>query len=227
VPRGCGSYPGEPSPPSARTNQASSWQSRLAASVSVSAASPTRPRSSRSRWTATPATKIETSSAYSAGWPSGAQATVARALPYQDPVPRISPPCAGSARRSRCAPSGRVPLPCHRRLALVGDPDAGQVVGPHPGGPQRRFRRLGQAAPDLLWVVLDSAGIRAELPEHPGLTSDDLAVFRGDCCVGPRGPLIDREHVPPGHTDRRFPSVAPAWNPIVPDRTPCDSIATR
>src|SRR5207342_1408345 len=57
------------------------------------------------------------------------------------------------------------PVPDHRRLALIGDPDGGEVDRPDPSLVERLARGLDHARPDLLRVVLDPACARKVLPD--------------------------------------------------------------
>jgi hypothetical protein len=59
----------------------------------------------------------------------------------------------------------RLAVPGDRRLALVGDADAGEVLPAHTGVGERGVRDATRDVPDLLSVVLDSAGAREVLPE--------------------------------------------------------------
>jgi hypothetical protein len=59
----------------------------------------------------------------------------------------------------------RGPLPDDGRLALVRDPDRGELSRPDPRGGERLGRRLLDARPDLVGIVLDPSRLRERLPD--------------------------------------------------------------
>src|SRR5262249_1622446 len=61
-------------------------------------------------------------------------------------------------------PSGRT-LPEDRGLALIGNPDGGNLGRVGPGATNRLARGFELARPDLLGIVLDPAGARIDLAE--------------------------------------------------------------
>jgi hypothetical protein len=86
---------------------------------------------------------------------------------------------------------GRVPDA--DRLALVGDPDRGQIPGTHPGILQRiAGERLGDR-PDLARVVLDPAGLGEVLGELAVGAADRLGSLVEHEAGGAGRALVDRE----------------------------------
>ena len=93
-------------------------------------------------------------------------------------------------------------IPHHRRLALVGDADAGQIRGLELRLGERAAADLDGGAPDLLRVVLDPARLGKDLRQFLLRRSDRPAagVEHDGACAG--GALVDREDVLAGHFGR-------------------------
>jgi len=128
-----------------------------------------------------------------------ARAHVGRAtvLPYHGIVDR---PSAGA-------------VPHDRGLALIGDPDSGDVAGTGSGFGKSFARGCDRRGPDLLGIVLDPAGRRIDLRQF---------LLRGgnrrQCCIeqdraGRSGSLVDREKVV-GHDAPPLPGAAAAQSLI-------------
>ncbi len=95
----------------------------------------------------------------------------------------------------------RTGVPEHRRLALVGDPDRGQVG---PGQARLVERRPGNrldVVPDLRGVVLHPARTRVDLPVLAMVLRDDPAVDIEDDAAGGGRTLVDRGDVGGRHAD--------------------------
>jgi hypothetical protein len=83
-------------------------------------------------------------------------------------------------------------VPHDRRLALVRDPDAGEVAAAQSGAVQRRLDDRPRALPDLQRIVLDPAGARQDLRVLQ-LVARDLGACRVEHQEPrARGAVVDR-----------------------------------
>src|SRR5262249_38433186 len=88
------------------------------------------------------------------------------------------------------------PIPQHRRLALVRDADAGDVVPANAGTPASRPQHAQRDAPDLLGIVLDPTRSREVLRELAVRPAADTAAPVEHQHRRPGGALVDRNDEP-------------------------------
>ena len=105
--------------------------------------------------------------------------------------------------------AGRL-LPDHRRLALVGDADRGDVIGRRAGICHHLLRDRQLGVPDRLGVVLDVAGRREDLWKFLVGGGMDRAVRVEQDGAARRGSLIQGQDVL-GHSIASYLSVARGW----------------
>jgi len=103
----------------------------------------------------------------------------------------------------------RVALVEQRRLALVGDADAGDVPGRGLGDLQRLRARRERRLPDLLRVVLDPAGLREVLRELAVPAAEDAPRRVDEEPSDPRRARVDGEDAS-GHVPSSLPHGASA-----------------
>src|SRR5262249_23295138 len=87
----------------------------------------------------------------------------------------------------------RLPIPHDRRLALVGDPDRGNVSRRNARAFQRFDGDADLRGPDFLRIVLGPSGLREDLRELLLRQGPDRAVAIEDDGARARGALIERE----------------------------------
>jgi hypothetical protein len=87
------------------------------------------------------------------------------------------------------------PLPKERRLALIRDPDGGDVRPLHAGDPKRLGHRADDAEPNLLGFVLDPARFREVLAELERSSPERPTIAGHHERRGPGRPLIDCKKV--------------------------------
>ncbi len=92
-----------------------------------------------------------------------------------------------------------VAIPDHRGLALIGDPDRGDLLLGNPSLLETAFDHLLGISPDLGGVVFDPAGLGEDLLVLDLVDSDHLAAVVEEHRAGARGALIDGEHELVGH----------------------------
>ena len=91
----------------------------------------------------------------------------------------------------------RLPVPDDRGLALVRDPDGGDVLGGQPLARERLRGDAGLGGPDLVGVVLDPPRLGEDLLELPLRDRLDLAFFVEEDRARAGGALVEGEDV--GH----------------------------
>src|SRR5690606_14126247 len=106
-------------------------------------------------------------------------------------------------------------VPDDRRLALIGDPDGGNVAGGDAALPDGGLDRPQAGCPYFVWNMLHPSRGGEMLGEFHFPDADDLLPVVEDHGSARGGSLVDRQYVS-GHSE-----MAPARSTVSPDRFRC------